>query len=55
LVITRTAKYPENSPRIKNNNNNNNNNKGKVPVLFLTEHYTMKAFWGSGGITPLIL
>jgi hypothetical protein len=25
LVKTRTAKYPENSPRIKKKNNNNNN------------------------------
>jgi hypothetical protein len=30
--------------------------KGKVvPVLFLTEHNAMKAYWGSGGIAPLIL
>jgi hypothetical protein len=30
--------------------------KGKVvPVLLLTEHHTMKAYWRSGGITPLIL
>jgi len=31
--------------------------KGKVvPVLFfLTEHHVMKAYWGSGGIVPLIL
>jgi hypothetical protein len=30
--------------------------KGKVvPVLFLTEHHAMKAYWGSGGIVPLIL
>jgi hypothetical protein len=31
--------------------------EGKVaPVLFfLTEHRAMKAFWGSGGIAPLIL
>jgi hypothetical protein len=30
--------------------------KGKVvPVLFLTEHHAMKAYWGSGGIAPLIL
>jgi hypothetical protein len=30
--------------------------KGKVaPVLFLTEHRAMKAYWGSGGIAPLIL
>jgi hypothetical protein len=33
--------------------------KGKckvVPVLFfLTEHHAMKAYWGSGGVTPLIL
>jgi hypothetical protein len=29
--------------------------KGKfVPVLFLTEHYTMKAHCGSGGIAPRI-
>jgi hypothetical protein len=29
--------------------------KGKVvPVLFLIEHHTMKAYWGSGGIAPLI-
>jgi hypothetical protein len=26
-----------------------------VPVLFLTEHHAMKAYWGSGGIAPLIL
>jgi hypothetical protein len=32
--------------------------KGKkfVPVLFfLTEHHAMKAYWGSGSITPRIL
>jgi hypothetical protein len=30
--------------------------KGKVvPVLFLTEHKAMKAYWRSGGIAPLIL
>jgi hypothetical protein len=30
--------------------------KDKVaPVLFLTEHHAMKAYWGSGGIAPHIL
>jgi hypothetical protein len=30
--------------------------KGKVaPVLLYTEHKAMKACWGNGGITPLIL
>jgi hypothetical protein len=32
--------------------------KGKgivVPVLFVTEHHAMKAYWGSGGIAPFIL
>jgi hypothetical protein len=32
--------------------------KGKVKVklsLCLTKHHTMKAYWGSGGIAPLIL
>jgi hypothetical protein len=31
--------------------------KGKVvPVLFfLTKHHAMQAYWGSGGIAPLIL
>jgi hypothetical protein len=31
--------------------------KGKVvPVLFfLSEHYAMKTYWGSGGIAPPIL
>jgi len=30
--------------------------QGKVvPVLFLTEHHAMKAYWGSGGIAPRIL
>jgi hypothetical protein len=32
--------------------------KGKgevVPVLFLTEHRAVKAYWGSGGIAPGIL
>jgi hypothetical protein len=30
--------------------------KGKtVPVLFLTEHYAMKAYQGNGGIAPRIL
>jgi hypothetical protein len=30
--------------------------KGKsVPVLFLTEHHAMKAYWGSRGIAPPIL
>jgi hypothetical protein len=26
-----------------------------VPWLFLTEHHTMETYWGSGGISPLIL
>jgi hypothetical protein len=26
-----------------------------IPVLFLTEHQAMTAYWGSGGIAPLIL
>jgi hypothetical protein len=26
-----------------------------VPVLFLTEHHAVKAYWGSGGIAPHIL
>jgi hypothetical protein len=26
-----------------------------VPVHFFTEHHAMKAYWGSGGISPLIL
>jgi hypothetical protein len=30
--------------------------KGKVvPVLFLNEHHSMKAYWGSGVIAPCIL
>jgi hypothetical protein len=31
--------------------------KGEVvPVLFfLTEHHAMKAYWGSGGMAPLVL
>jgi hypothetical protein len=30
--------------------------KGKVaPVLFLTKHHAMKAYWGSGSIVPLVL
>jgi len=30
--------------------------KGEVvPVLFLTEHYAMKAYWESGGIVPHFL
>jgi hypothetical protein len=30
--------------------------EGKVvPVLFLTEHDAMKAYWGSGDIAPRIL
>jgi len=30
--------------------------KGKaVPVLLLTEHHATKAYWGNGGIAPLIL
>jgi hypothetical protein len=30
--------------------------KGKVvPVLFLTQHHAMKAYWGSGDITLRIL
>jgi hypothetical protein len=30
--------------------------EGKVvPLLFLTEHHAMKAYWGSGGIAPHIL
>jgi len=30
--------------------------KGKVvPVLLLTEHHAIKAYWGSGVVAPLIL
>jgi hypothetical protein len=30
--------------------------KGKVvPVLFLTEHHAIMAYWGSGSVTPCIL
>jgi hypothetical protein len=29
--------------------------KKVAPVLFLTEHRTMKAYWGSGSIAPPIL
>jgi hypothetical protein len=30
--------------------------RGKiVSVVSLTEHHAMKAYWGSGGIAPLIL
>jgi hypothetical protein len=31
--------------------------KGKIATVlfFLTEHHAMKAYWGSGGIDPLIL
>jgi hypothetical protein len=30
--------------------------KGKVvPMIFLTEHHAMKAYWGSIGIAPRIL
>jgi hypothetical protein len=33
----------------------NSEGKGKVvPVLFLTEHNAMKAYWGSGSIAPLL-
>jgi hypothetical protein len=28
---------------------------GKVPVLFLTQHHTMKTYWGSGCTAPRIL
>jgi hypothetical protein len=30
------------------------NSETKVPVL-LTKHHAMEAYWGSGGIAPLIL
>jgi hypothetical protein len=29
--------------------------KGKFASAFLTEHYAMKAYWGSGDIVPCIL
>jgi hypothetical protein len=29
--------------------------KGKVVRALLTKHHAMKAYWGSGGITPRIL
>jgi hypothetical protein len=29
--------------------------KGKVIPVLLTKHHAMKAYWGSGGIVPLIL
>jgi hypothetical protein len=32
-----------------------NPGKGKVVPVFLTKHHAMKAYWGSGGITPLII
>jgi hypothetical protein len=29
--------------------------KGKaIPMLLLTEHHAINAYWGSGGIAPLI-
>jgi hypothetical protein len=28
--------------------------KGNVPVLLLTEHHAMMAYWGSEGIAPRI-
>jgi hypothetical protein len=28
--------------------------KGKVVPVLLTEHHTMKVYWGSGGIAPCI-
>jgi len=24
-----------------------------VPVIFLTKHHAMEAYWGSGGIAPM--
>jgi hypothetical protein len=33
----------------------NQGKKGKVPVLPLTEHHAMKAYWGSGGTALPIL
>jgi hypothetical protein len=27
----------------------------RVPMLFLTDHHSMKAYWGRGGIAPRIL
>jgi hypothetical protein len=29
--------------------------KVKLSLCFLTKHHAMKAYWGSGGIAPLIL
>jgi hypothetical protein len=29
--------------------------KGKVVPVLLTEHHAINAYWGSGGIAPLIL
>jgi hypothetical protein len=29
--------------------------KVKLSLCFLTEHHTIKAYWGSGGIAPRIL
>jgi hypothetical protein len=29
--------------------------KVKLTLCFQTEHHVMKAYWGSGGIAPLIL
>jgi hypothetical protein len=29
--------------------------KGNVAPVLSTEHYAMKAYWGSGGIAPRIL
>jgi len=29
-----------------------NNVKVKLSLCFLTEHHAMKAYWGSGDITP---
>jgi hypothetical protein len=30
--------------------------KGKVvPVIFLSDHHAMKAYWGNGSIAPRIL
>jgi hypothetical protein len=37
------------------NNVNNIVVKVKLSLCFLTEHHAMKAYWGNGGIVPLII
>jgi hypothetical protein len=58
VLLVQEEKYQGGKPVISGYNNNNKKKKKKKKEklsLCLTEHHAMKASWGSGGVSPLIL